>query len=169
MIAQQGIAGSLTHYNSLTGWTDVSPHLTREQLESRTQAGEILFTLLYGVPAVLYDINSLTTYTDDQPEDFHKGLIMRTLDNYAMNLQKILDTKCIGKIRNSVEGRAQIKAMVAGMTTTEYLMPGYIEGFTADDVTIIKGAGSDAITAQVGIRVVDTVDKIQITVTSLAA
>ena len=55
------------------------------------------------------------------------------------------------------------------MTTENYLNLGYIEGFTADDVTIVSGAESDAITARVGIRVVDTVDKIQVTVTSLAA
>ncbi|TQI69004.1 phage tail sheath N-terminal beta-sandwich domain-containing protein [Clostridium sp. KNHs216] len=169
LIAKQGITGSLTHYNSLTGWTDVNPHLTREQMESRTQAGEILFTLLYGIPAVLYDINSLTTYTDDQPEDFHKGLIMRTLDNIAMNIQKLLDTKAVGKIRNHKNGRQQIKAMVVKLITENYVKPEYIEDFTADDVTIDIGTESDAITATVDVQVVDTTDKIQVAVTSLAA
>lgn len=169
LIAQQGVTGSLTHYDEITSWTDISERLTYEQQEVRTLAGELLVVMLYGMPTVLYDINSLTTFTDARPKDFRKGLVMRTLDKYAQDLQKLLDTKCIGKIRNSTEGRAQIKAMVAGMTTENYLNLGYIEGFTADDVAIVPGTESDAITARVGIRVVDTVDKIQVTVTSLAA
>lgn len=165
LIAKQGVTGSLTHYSSITGWTDAE-HLTYEQQEARTLAGELLIVMLYGAPTVLYDINSLTAYTDDRPEDFKKGLVMRTLDKYAQDLQKLLDTRCVGKIRNSVEGRAQIKAMVAGMTTNDYLTPGYVEGFTADDVAIAEGGSRDAVTARVGLRIVDTVDKIQITVVS---
>lgn len=168
LIAKVGITGSLTHYDGITGWTDAE-HLTHEQMEARVLAGEMLIVMLYGVPTILYDINSLTMFTDAQPKDWRKWLVMRTLDKYAQDLQKLLDTKCIGKIRNSTEGRQQIKAMVAGMTTENYLNLGYIEGFTADDVTIVPGAESDVITAQVGVRVVDTVDKIRVTVTSLAA
>ena len=167
LAAKQGIVGSLTHYDSVTGWTDVNPHLTHEQMETRTQAGEILFVLLYGVPAVLYDINSLTTYTKEQPEDFHKGLVMRTLDSVGMNVQKLLDTKAVGKIRNSKLGRPQIKAMVVKLITESYLKPGYIEDFTADDVTIEQSAG-DAVTAVLNVKVVDMTDKIQLTVVSLA-
>jgi hypothetical protein len=166
LIAKQGITGSLTHYGSITGWTDAE-HLTREQQQVRVGNGEILVVMLYGTPTVLYDINSLTTYTDAQPKDFHKGLIVRTLDKYAQDLKKLLDKKCIGKIRNSVNGRAQIKGMVVKMTTENYLNTGYIENFTADDVTISKGDESDTITADTSIQVVDTADKINIEVVSL--
>lgn len=168
LLAKVGVVGSLTHFNSITGWTDAE-HLTQEEMETRVQNGELLIVMIYGVPTVLYDINSLVTFTDAQPEDFHKGLIMRTLDKYAVDLQKLLDKKCIGKIRNSVDGRAQIKAMIVSMTVENYLNNGYIEGFTADDVSVSKGTESDSVTAQSGIQPVDTVDKIQITVTSLAS
>lgn len=168
IIAKQGITGSLTHY-PIDWWTDTNPHLTHEQMESRVQTGELIVAMLYGVPTVVYDINSLTTYTAEKPQDFHKGLIMRTLDNYAMNLQNLLDTRAIGKIRNSIDGRAQIKALINDMTVTNYLDLGYIENdFTADDITVSAGAEIDAVTATVGIHPVDTADKIQVTVTSLA-
>jgi hypothetical protein len=145
----------------------VSAKLTYDQQVSRTQAGEILFVMLYGVPSVLYDINSLTTYTDEQPKDFHKGLVMRTYDKYTTDLKKLLDSKAIGKIRNSVDGRAQIKAMINDMTVTNYLNNSYIEGFTADDITVSAGAEVDSVTATVNLKVVDTVDKIAVTVTAL--
>lgn len=167
VIAKQGITGSLTHYDSLTGWTDVSDNLTYEQQETLVQAGQLLIVMLYGTPAILYDINSLTTYTSTKPKDFRKGLIVRTLDSYAVSLQKLLDKKTIGKIRNSVNGRSQIKTMISDMTVTNYLNKGYVEGFTADDITVSK-ADTDAVTATVAIQPVDTVDKIQVTVTSVA-
>ncbi|QAT48588.1 phage tail protein [Caproiciproducens sp. NJN-50] len=163
LVAEVGITGSLTHHQ-ISWWTKVSPSLTHTQQETAVQSGQLIVALIYGVPTVVYDINSLVTYTDEAPKDFHKGLIMRTLDNYAMNLQKLLDTKCIGKIRNSVEGRAQIKAKVVKLTTENYLNPGYLEDFTADDVTINAGTDSDSVVATANIKVADTVDKIQITV-----
>ena len=166
LLAQQGVKGSLTHFNRVSGWLDVSRQLTREQQEAKVQAGEILFVMLYGVPAVLYDINSLTTFTEECPKDFSKGLVMRTLDQYARELQKLLDSRVIGKVRNDQNGRAQVKSMILEMTVQNYLNQGYIEGFTADDISVTMAADRDAVTAGVAIRVADTVDKIQITVTA---
>lgn len=167
LIAQAGIDNSLTYHRGITGWTDTAPKLTREQQVSKTQDGEVLFVPLYGSPSVLYDINSLTTFTDESPKDFGKGLVMRTLLKYQADLQKLLDTRCVGQIRNSVEGRAQIKAMVFEMTSQNYLALGYIEDFSADDITVTAGTERDAVNVSAGILVADTVDKIYVTVTAL--
>lgn len=166
LVAKQGVTGSLTHYRGITGWTDTNPHLTYEQQETRVLAGELLVVMLYGTPTVLYDINSLTSFTDEAPKDFSKGLVMRTLDKFAQDVQKLLDTKVIGKIRNDTAGRGRVKAMIAQMATESYLNNGYIEDFTADDVTVSTGTDRDAVTADVAVKVTDTVDKIQVTVTA---
>lgn len=166
IIAKQGIVGSTTYFDVI-GATDVNPRLSKIQQETKTQAGEILFVYKYGGVKVLYDINSLTTYTDADPEDFHKGLIVRTLDKYIEDVRKLLDTKCIGKIRNSLTGRNQIKGMIAEMTVKDYLNNGYIEDFTTDDVISAEGESRDAITVTVGIKIADMVDKIYVTVTAL--
>ncbi|WP_283609207.1 phage tail sheath subtilisin-like domain-containing protein [Faecalispora anaeroviscerum] len=167
LIAQAGVENSLTYHRGITGWTDVQPHLTPDQQIRRTQNGEMLFVPLYGSPSVLYDITSLTVVDEDHPKDFGKGLVVRTLQKYQGDLQKLLDTRCIGKIRNSVEGRAQIKAMVFEMTSQSYFAPGYIENFSADDITVAAGTERDAVNVVVGIQAVDTVDKIYVTVTAL--
>ncbi|WP_195277397.1 phage tail sheath subtilisin-like domain-containing protein [Anaerotruncus rubiinfantis] len=166
IIAKCGIDSSATHFDGVEGWMDVSTRLTIEQQKTKTRAGELLFVLKNGKVIVLYDINSLITYTDQKPKDFHKGLVMRTLDSYQTDLQLLLDQKVIGKIRNGVDGRNQIKGMIAKMTVENYLNPGYVEGFTADDITVIMGTDRDSVKATVGIRVVDTVDKIYVTVIS---
>lgn len=166
IIAKQGVNGSVTYFDVI-GATDVKPRLTKLQQQDRTKKGEILFAYMYGGVKVLYDINSLTTVNADNPKDFKKGLVVRTLDKYATDLQILLDTRAIGKIRNSVDGRNQIKGMIADMTVKNYLDKGYIEGFTADDVVVSSGTERDSIIANVGIKVADTVDKIYIEVTAL--
>lgn len=166
ILAKCGIIASATYYD-VPWWDDVSPRLTKIQQETRTLNGEILFVLMHGGVKVLYDINTLTTYTDENPEDFHKGLVIRTLDKYATDLKILLDTKAIGKIRNSVDGRNQIKGFVVDMTKKEYLQNGYIEGYTADDVTVAQGSSRDSVVVFSGIRVADTTDKIYVTVTAL--
>lgn len=166
ILAKCGVEQSATGYSDVTGWTEVSPKLTRSQMEEKTLDGEILFVDQNGI-RVLYDINSLTTFSAGQPEDFRKGLVMRTLDHYAADLRKLLDTRAVGKIRNSVGGRNQIKGMVFDMTVKNYLDPGYIEGFGADDIAVEEGDTRDSVKVTAGVRVTDTVDKIYLTIVSL--
>lgn len=166
ILAKCGVTSSATYFDVI-GWIDVATRLTTTEMETRTQNGETLFVLKYGKVMVLYDINSLTTFTEENPKDFSKGLIVRTLDKYARNLEYLLNNKAIGKIRNHIDGRNQIKGLVTTMTIDGYLKYGYIENFTADDVTVSPATERDSVNVTVGIRVVDTVDKIYITVTAL--
>lgn len=166
ILAKQGIEGSATYFD-VPWWTDVSQRLTRTEQELKTGAGETLFVYMHGGVKVLYDINSLTTFTADNPEDFRKGLVVRTLDKIATDLKVLLDTRAIGKIRNSVDGRNQIKGFIVSMIKPDYLDKGYIDGFTADDVAVAQAKQRDSIVVTVGIKVTDTVDKIYITVTAL--
>lgn len=163
--AAQGIERSATFYE-VKGWQDVTPRLNKVQQEIRTQNGEILFVYRHGKVMVLYDINSLTTYTENNPESFRKNLVVRTIDKYAMDLQVLLDTKVIGKIRNSVDGRNQIKGLIADMTIKNYGDTGAVEGFSADDITVSPGTAKDSVMVTVGLLVTDTTDKIYITVTA---
>ena len=115
---------------------------------------------------MLYDINSLTAYTEQNPEAFRKNLVVRTIDKYAMELQVLLDTKVIGKIRNSIDGRNQIKGLIADMTIKNYGDTGAVESFSADDISVSPGTAKDSVIVTVGLLVTDTTDKIYITVTA---
>lgn len=163
--AAQGIEGSATFYD-VSGWQDVNPRLNKVQQEIRTQNGEILFVYRHGKVMVLYDINSLTAYTEQNPEAFRKNLVVRTIDKYAMDLQVLLDTKVIGKIRNSIDGRNQIKGLIADMTIKNYGDTGAVESFSADDISVSPGTAKDSVIVTVGLLVTDTTDKIYITVTA---
>ena len=180
ILSRCGISDSATNFDDVAGWIDVSTRLTIEQQKARTQAGEILFGLRNGAVKVLYDINSLTTHTSARPKDWHKGLVVRTHDKYAKDLQLLLEEKVIGYrgtrngIRNSVEGRNLVKGMIAKMTAEEYVDRGYIarrsdedpQGFSADDISVKLGNERDAIDVKVGIKPNDAIDKIYVTVVS---
>lgn len=180
ILSRCGIENSATNFDDVAGWIDVSPRLTVEQQKARTRAGEILFVLRGSVVKVLYDVNSLTTITSERPKDWKKGLVVRTHDKYAKDLQLLLEEKVVGYrgtrsgIRNSVEGRNLVKGMIAKMTAEEYVDPGYIArkseddpgGFSADDISVRLGAERDAIDVKVGIKPNDAIDKIYVTVVS---
>jgi len=167
IIAMQGIKGSLTYFGPIVGWTDIPTVLTYEQQKSAVIAGQLIVVMLYGVPTVLYDINSLTTFTATSPKDWCKGLVIRTLDSVAISVKKLTDTRAIGKLRRSVNGRLLVKGMIATMVDEDYQKNGYIEDFTADDVAVDEGTENDSIVSKVNTKVVDTMDKAQITVISL--
>lgn len=166
ILAKQGITGSATYFD-VAWWEDVSPRLTKVQQEAKTKAGDTLFVYMHGAVKLLYDINSLTTFTAENPKDFCKGLVVRTLDQMASEIKLLLDSKAIGKIRNSTDGRARIKGMLVTMLKAQYLDKGYLEAFNADDLSVEQGGDRDAIAVTVGVKVADTVDKIYVTVTTL--
>ncbi len=165
--ASCGIEKSATHL-TVDHWTHVSPKLDKWQQQTRTADGEILFVENKGRVQVFYDINTLTAFDTEHPEDWRKNLVVRTLFAITADLEKMLDEKAIGKIRNSKNGRNQIKGMCIELITENYLDDGYIEDFVPDDV-LVECMGDDArdsIKVTVGVRVVDTADKIYLVVIS---
>lgn len=163
-----GIEQSATYY-TVSHWTGVNPKLDRWQQQTKTQAGEILFVEKQGRVCVLYDINTLTTFDTDHPADWAKNLVVRTLNAIVSDLTKMLEEKVVGKIRNSKNGRNQIKGMCVKLIEENYQDPGYIEDFEAEDVTVecMGDTERDSIKVTAGVRVVDTADKIYLTVISL--
>lgn len=162
-----GIEKSATHYQ-VDHWIRVNPTLDRWQQQTRTAAGEILFVEMHRKICVLSDINSLTAFDAEHPEDWSKNLVIRTLRAITADLKKMLDEKAIGKIRNNKDGRNEIKGKCVSLITENYLNNGYVEDFAADDVTVscMGDAARDSVAVTVGVRVVDTMDKIYLTVVS---
>lgn len=165
--ANCGIEQSAT-YLTVDHWTKVNPKLDKWQQQNKTANGEILFVERKRRICVLYDINSLTESDADHPEDWKKNLVTRTLFAVTADLEKMLEEKVIGKVRNSKDGRAQIKGYAVKLITENYLDNGYIEDFVPDDVTVecMGDDARDSVKVTVGVRVVDTADKIYLVVES---
>lgn len=165
--ASCGIERSATRF-TVDHWNHVNPKLDRWQMQDRTAKGEILFAEKNGRVYVVYDINTLTEFDTDHPADWAKNLVTRTLFAITADLEKMLDEKVVGKVRNSKDGRNQIKGMCVQLITENYLDNGYIEDFEASDVTVecMGDDARDSIKVTAGVRVVDTADKIYLVVIS---
>ena len=111
-----------------------------------------------------WDINSLTTYTAQYSESYHKNRVMRTLSTIANDIYAQFSANYIGVINNNEEGRNLFKGAIVG-----YLLDmqanNAIQNFTADDVTISAGESIDSIVIDLTIQPVDAVEKIYMTIT----
>ena len=167
IMAGCGIEESAT-FKTVDHWISVNPQLDRWQQQERTAKGEFLFVQRGGRICTLYDINTLTKFDADHPADWSKNLVVRTLSTIVADLNKMLEERVIGRIRNSKNGRAQIKGMAVDLMSRHYQDPGYIEDFSAADVTVADADNPkrDSVKVTVGVRVVDTADKIYLTVIS---
>jgi hypothetical protein len=146
------------------GAIDVSPRMTKTEMEAAITAGEFIFKVdtAQNVTAV-YDINSLTTVTVDKGPQFKKNRVIRTLDGINMDITEIFESNYVGKTNNNADGRSLLRA-----TLIEYFNElqrlNAIQNFTAEDVTVSAGTASDAVVIDCYIQPVDSIEKIYITV-----
>lgn len=153
---------SLT-YATYPDAVNVSPLLTNSGYEEALQAGEFVLFADDGVVKVEQDINSLVTYTTDIGEVFHKNRVMRLCNTIANDIYRQFSDSFIGVVNNNEAGRSQFKAAIVG-----YLLDiqagGGIQNFSADDVTVEAGEDIDAIVVNIAIQVIDSVEKIYLTI-----
>lgn len=146
------------------GAIDVSPRMTKSEMEAAITAGEFIFKVdsAQNVSAV-YDINSLTTFTPEKNKMFSKNRVIRTIDNIANDVTSIFESSYVGKVNNNENGRSLLKAALVDYFNTLQDM-GAIQNFEPDDVIITAGADSDAVVVMAAIQPVDSIEKIYITV-----
>lgn len=155
---------SLT-YATYPNAVDVSPKLTNSGFEQALTGGQFVLNADDGVVRVEQDINSLVTYTMDITEPYHKNRIMRLLNTIANDLKEQFAENYIGIVNNNDEGRMMFKKAIVGYLNTIQANNG-IENFDGEsDVEVLPGESIDAIVVNIGLYVVDSVEKIYCTIT----
>ncbi|AYM03573.1 phage tail protein [Levilactobacillus brevis] len=159
-----GATGSLT-YVAYPDAVDANPRLTNEATIRNLANGYIVFTARRdGSVVVEQDINTLTTFTEAKPKDFHKNRTIRTLDAIANDTQDVFEGQFIGKVNNDSTGRDLFKAnRVAYLRTLE--TSGAIGSFDPSDLTVEPGDEKDSILVTLGITPVDAMEKLYMTIT----
>ena len=153
---------SLT-YAQYPGAVSVSPLLTNTQYVQALEDGEFVLLADNGVVKVEQDINSLTTFTQDVGEVFHKNRVMRLCNTIANDLYRQFSDNFIGVVNNNEDGRALLKGALADYFTTLENMEA-IQNFETNDVEVTAGNDSDAVLVTANIQPVDSVEKLYITV-----
>ena len=165
-----GAEAGAQYYQSLTyaaypNAADVAVRQTNSQIEAAIRAGDIVLTQEFGQVRVETDINTLTTYTQDIGEVYHKNTTMRVCSSLANDLYREFSLNYLGKVKNDEAGRGLFQAAVLGYLKTMYERGALSERPVSDDVTVERGDSPDSIVITVALRVADAVEKIYLTIT----
>jgi hypothetical protein len=153
------------------GAVDVATRYTNTQLIANINAGQIVFIPgPYGSNEVRIckDINTLITFTEEEPEMFSKNKVIRTLDAIADHIMQRGNAAYIGKIANTDDGRALFKAEILAYFK-ELEAQGILADVSADDIVISKGDATDAVVVTYGVRPIDVMEKLYNTIVVSAA
>ena len=155
---------SLT-YATYPDAVDVSAKLTNSQMEQAITGGQFILFADNNVVKVVQDINSLVTYTTDITEPYHKNRVMRLLNTIANDLQAQFSDNYIGVVNNNDDGRMMFKKAIVGYLL-DLQQNGGIQNFDSEnDVEVLAGEDIDAIVVNIGLYVVDSVEKIYVRIT----
>jgi len=165
-----GAEAGAQYYQSLSyaaypGAADVARQQAGGEIEAAILAGEIVLVREFDQVRVETDINTLTTYTPDFGEVFHKNTTMRMCSSLANDIYKSFSLNFRGKVKNNEAGRALFKAAILKLLLDMYGKDALRERPTGDDVTVEPGGSLDSVVITVAICIGDMVEKVYLTVT----
>lgn len=165
-----GAEAGAQYYQSLTyaaypGAVDVAVRQTNSQIEAGIKAGDIVLTQEFGQVRIETDINTLTTYTQDIGDVYHKNTTMRVCSSLANDLYREFSLNYLGKVKNDEAGRGLFQAAILGYLKTMYERGALSERPVSGDVTVERGDSPDSIIITVAIKIGDAVEKIYLTIT----
>lgn len=139
------------------GEFDIPTPYTQAQLESSVKSGEFVFHKVGREVRVLRDINSLTTTTAEKGEDFKNNQTIRVIDQIAMDIATIFNTKYIGQIQNNASGRVSLwNDITTHHKQLEAL--GAIENFDTSSVTVSQGNNNRSVVVTDAVQIVSSME-----------
>lgn len=114
------------------------------------------------------DINTLTTYTTDQPEFMRDGNITRIEDDVVYNVQQIGERLIIGQVRNTPPGRAILHSKIADYLTTLLELQVLSEFVPARDLQVFPGTQPNGVLVKYWLRIAGVIKYIYNEVTIIS-
>lgn len=152
-------------YSVVVGAVEIIDPKTDQEIEKGIENGEFMLSYRQdGAVVIETDINSYHSFTADKNRDFSKNRVIRVLDEINNTIQKVFENTYIGKVDNNAAGRTAFKADLVAYCVKLQEMNA-IQEFTADDVNVSAGDEIDSVIVTVGIKPVDAMEKLYMTVT----
>lgn len=146
-----GVLAGAQYNQDLTGASypdavQVTPKLKRSDLEAGIQAGQwLLADDGEGRVTVVYDINSLTTYTKDITEPYHLNRTMRVAMVSGNDVNDVFGRQFKGAEDNNETGRMNLKATLVDYLLTMQDNRGIKNFDGKTDVQVYQGAKIDSV------------------------
>ncbi|MBR6543546.1 MAG: phage tail sheath family protein [Anaerotignum sp.] len=141
------------------GEYEVDAKMKKSEYIKGIEAGQFLFYEETGELRVLRDINSFTSFEAAKNSDFSSNRVVRVLDSIANDVANIFSKYYLGKQSNNANGRNLLKAEILAYHE-ELMKIEAIEGFTADDITVEKGAEKQDVVVYESVQPVDAMEKL---------
>lgn len=162
VVAGTAVNASATN-KTYTGSFTPNVDYTQSQLEKAIKAGEFTFHKVGEDIRVLTDINSLVNTTVNKGDIFKDNQTVRICDQIATDIASTFTTKYLGVVPNDAAGRTSLWADI--VKHHEQLQDiRAIENFTDTDVTVEQGDTKKAVVVTDYITVVNTMEKLYMTV-----
>ena len=137
---------SLTN-RTYDGDYDIQTTETQTQLGKGLDDGKFLFHKVGDKVNVLRDINTFTSFTKYKNEDFSANQTMRVLDQIAMDIAKLFNSRYLGKVQNVKVDREELwKDIVKHHEELQRLK--CIEDFKDEHVKVEKGDKKTAVVVE---------------------
>ena len=145
------------------GEFDINVDYTQSQLEAAIKAGEFTLHQVGSDVRVLTDINSLVTTTANKGDVFKDNQTIRVCDQIATDIANLFVTKYLGVVPNDASGRTSLWADIVKHHENMQSIRA-IENFTDEDVTVDQGETKKSVVVTDNITVVNTMEKLYMTV-----
>ena len=131
---------SLTN-TKYTGELDFDVSHSQLELESLIEKGRfVMHQVDLDSVHVLMDINSFTSFTDEKNEGFAINQNIRLIDDMALNVANLFNSKYLGNVPNDESGRESLWNDVLSITQN-YINIRAIANYDSDELVIFKGDG----------------------------
>lgn len=142
----------------------VGEKLTRAGMEAGIKQGQWMLTDDdNGKVSVVYDINSLTTFTKDITEPYHLNRTMRVAMVSGNDVNDVFSQQFKGVEDNTAEGRMRLKGALVGYLLAMQDNRGIQDFDSEKDVQVRPGQKKDAVRVDAALNVVGSTNFIYVT------
>lgn len=162
--AEAGCAVNKTVENmTYDGEYTVNADYTQTELMNAIASGEFVFHKVGTNINVLADVNAYITVTNEMNEDFQLNQVIRVLDQIAMEIAAVFNSRYLGKVQNNTDGRISFWNDVVDIHKQLQTL-GAIEEFSSEDVTVEAGTGKRDVVAVTAVMPVCAMSKLYMSI-----
>ena len=161
--AQAGCAVNKSCTNMVyDGELTVNLDKDQDDLAACIDNGEFVFHKVGDEVRVLTDINSKTTMTEDEGEDFKSNQTIRVIDQIGNDIAVLFNTRYLGVVQNNNSGRISLwNDIVKHHQELQNL--GAIEEFESEDVVVSQGVSKKDVVVTDAVTPVNAMEKLYMT------
>lgn len=151
-------------YNVIPGAIGIVNPKTDEEIKEGITQGKFIISFRQDESVVVEtDINTFTNFDMEKSRDFSKNRVIRTLDDINNSIKDTFERTYLGKVDNNENGRISFKSDILSYLK-ELNKLGAIDEVKTEDINIEKGQEIDSVIVNVGVKPIDAMEKLYMTV-----